>query len=613
MYLDHFGLDSAPFNITSQTDFFYDGAARGATLDALLYAVQQGEGIVKVTGEVGSGKTMLCRMLLESLPDNVETIFLSVPSLKREEIVQALCIELGLDIQHQSAYQLLTLLQEKLVDLYANNQRVLALIDEAHAMPVESLEEIRLLSNLENSDHKLLQIILFGQPELDDHLRLPHMRQLKERITHSFHLHPLQKPEVGPYLTHRLESAGYQGPALFSDQGIKLMARASEGLTRRINIIADKSLLAAYSDNTLKVTPQHVRSAIRDSDFPLPSEWGKRLTLGAATLAAAGLIGFGLSKINWFAPTSDSSAKSVAAASTASNEIKTQTDAIAPEMPTGAALVQGTPEWHERNINKNNKLSKYTEVEPTETLPLAIEANIQQNDLKTPNSGEKMPNTASADEKLEKPSVAKGLDINTKLSTNETQPETTPGPKTAQVKPDKTSLTLLNTAQKSTKNNQADKTAPISAATKVAELILSAPSSTEKNPAASIDQSSAVTPNSPQISAPSKWLQERISLSKTWLASQASSQCVIQLLIADINNHGNVEYFLGMAERQIGAKQGIHVFPSEINGQAKYIVTYADKQISCQAALEKLPAPLKQSKPYIRSVELLRNEVKFPG
>lgn len=613
MYLDHFGLDSAPFNITSQTDFFYDGAARGATLDALLYAVQQGEGIVKVTGEVGSGKTMLCRMLLESLPDNVEIIFLSVPSLKREEIVQALCIELGLDIKGQAAYQLLTALQEKLVDLYADNQRVLVLIDEAHAMPLESLEQIRLLSNLENSDHKLLQIILFGQPELDDHLRLPHMRQLKERITHSFQLNPLEKAEVGPYLAHRLENAGYQGPVLFSDKCIKLMTDASEGLTRRINIIADKSLLAAYADNTLNVTPQHVRAAIRDSDFLLPSQWGKRLAVGAATLAAAGAIGFGLSKTNWLVPTPDLPAKSVAAAPTASEAVKTKTTDTPLETPTGAALIQGTPEWHERNINKNNKLSEYASVAPSEAPTHENQANFQQNNVRSSNPPEKIATSAKTDEKLEKLSTTTGFDIDTKISVKETRLETTVTPKITTDKSDKNTLISLNTAKNLSKNTQSDKTELSATSAKAAELKLTTPSAATKNSALTPDQPNSASASPPLTTTPSKWLQDRMSSSKAWLESQASDQCVIQLLIADINNHGNVEYFLSMAERQIGAKQGIHVFSSEIKGQGKYIVTYSDKGMNCPAALEKLPAPLKQSKPYIRSVELLRNEVKFPG
>ena len=196
MYLSHFGLNEAPFRITPHTEFFFAGANRGATLEALLYAITHDEGIVKVTGEVGSGKTMLCRVLVERLPKNVETIYLANPSLSRDEILHAIADDLQLDSRGERRDVLLRSLQERLIKLYAAGRRVVVLIDEAHAMPIETLEEIRLLSNLESNRHKLLQIVLFGQPELDEHLALPNMRQLNERITHSFKLEPLVRSDV---------------------------------------------------------------------------------------------------------------------------------------------------------------------------------------------------------------------------------------------------------------------------------------------------------------------------------------------------------------------------------------------------------------------------------
>src|SRR6266571_4451823 len=177
MYLDHFGLKEAPFRITPHTDFFFQGANRGATLEALLYAITHDEGIVKVSGEVGSGKTMLCRVLMERLPPAVETIYLGSPSLSRDEILFAISDELKLDMQDKRTTRVLRGLQEHLIRLFGEGRRVVVLIDEAHAMPKETLEEIRLLSNLESNRHKLLQIVLFGQPELDQHLGTPEMRQ----------------------------------------------------------------------------------------------------------------------------------------------------------------------------------------------------------------------------------------------------------------------------------------------------------------------------------------------------------------------------------------------------------------------------------------------------
>ena len=268
MYLEHFGLREAPFRITPHTEFFFSGASRGATLEALIYAITHDEGIVKVSGEVGSGKTMLCRMLLERLPADIETVFLANPSLSRDEIFQAIGEELRAPMpDNSSAHQLLRALQQRLIEIYANGRQVVLMIDEAHAMPAETLEEIRLLSNLESNRHKLLHIVLFGQPELDLHLRQPAMRPLKERITHNFALEPLRSSDIASYLTFRLRAAGYRGPELFTAGAIERISRASEGLTRRINIIADKALLAAFADDRLVIDERQAQAAIRDAQF----------------------------------------------------------------------------------------------------------------------------------------------------------------------------------------------------------------------------------------------------------------------------------------------------------------------------------------------------------
>ncbi|MCB1893329.1 MAG: AAA family ATPase, partial [Rhodocyclaceae bacterium] len=267
MYLEHFGLNEAPFRITPHTDFFFQGANRGATLEALLYAITHDEGIVKVSGEVGSGKTMLCRVLMERLPDSVETIFLANPSLSRDEILFTLADELQVNLATNRINAVMRALQEHLIDLYAQGRQVVVLIDEAHAMPAETLEEIRLLSNLESNRHKLLQIVLFGQPELNDVLNRNEMRQLKERITHNFSLEPLVRSDVAQYVSFRMRAAGYKGPDVFSPAALKRIAAASLGLTRRINILCDKALLAAFAGNTHLITPSHVKAAIRDAEF----------------------------------------------------------------------------------------------------------------------------------------------------------------------------------------------------------------------------------------------------------------------------------------------------------------------------------------------------------
>ncbi|OQY75212.1 MAG: hypothetical protein B6D47_01670, partial [Rhodocyclaceae bacterium UTPRO2] len=233
MYLEHFGLSEAPFRITPHTDFFFEGANRGATLEALLYAITHDEGIVKVSGEVGSGKTMLCRVLIERLPKNVETIHLANPSLSRDEILFTLADELQVNLATNRVSAVMRALQEHLIDLYAQGRQVVVLIDEAHAMPAETLEEIRLLSNLESNRHKLLQIVLFGQPELNEVLGRTEMRQLKERITHNFTLEPLVRSDVAQYIGFRMRAAGYRGPDVFSPAALKLISAASLGRTRR--------------------------------------------------------------------------------------------------------------------------------------------------------------------------------------------------------------------------------------------------------------------------------------------------------------------------------------------------------------------------------------------
>jgi len=297
LYLEHFGLAEPPFRITPHPDFFFDGADRGATLEGLLYAILHDEGIIKVSGEIGSGKTTLCRVLMERLPSEVETVFLANPSYSRTEILHAIAEELGQPVSDDPAAPALRALQAKLIELYASGRRVVVMIDEAHAMPDDTLEQVRLLSNLESSRHKLLQIVLFGQPELDAALAKPSMRQLKDRITHSFRTRPLVPDEVAKYVSFRMRTAGYKGPDLFSAPALAAIARASGGLTRRVNVLCDKALLAAFATNAHAVTPREVRAAIADSEFAPLSERRARprmLAAAAALLALGAAAGAGL-------------------------------------------------------------------------------------------------------------------------------------------------------------------------------------------------------------------------------------------------------------------------------------------------------------------------------
>jgi len=268
MYYDYFGLKQPPFRITPDTSLFYPGGDRGAVLDALVYAILNGEGMVKVVGEVGSGKTMLCRMLEKELPDKVEVVYLANPSLSPENILQAIAFELKLPVQPDTArLQVMHNLHEYLLERHAENRQVVVFVEEAQAMPVATQEEIRLLSNLETQQSKLLQIALFGQPELDVLLANPEIRQLKERITYSFQLNPFVSEHIRDYVNTRLRASGYRAGEVFNQAAIRKIEHYSRGLLRRVNILADKSLLAAYAGNTNEVTAKHVEQAAQDSEF----------------------------------------------------------------------------------------------------------------------------------------------------------------------------------------------------------------------------------------------------------------------------------------------------------------------------------------------------------
>ncbi len=302
MYYEHFGLKEPPFKITPNTEVFFTGGNRGAVLDAITYAILNGEGIVKVVGEVGSGKTMLCRMLQTMLPDRVESIYLANPSVAPEDVLHAIAIELKVRLpKNVERLKVMQSLQTHLLKRHAAGKQVVIFIEEAQGMPLATLEEIRLLSNLETNYDKLLQIVMFGQPELDENLNEVSIRQLRERITHSFNLMPFEPTEIGEYINFRLRASGYVGPPIFTKAAIKKLANAAQGLVRRVNILADKSLLAAFSENGYQVTPKHVQAAIADSEFGKERAKVKggayKLLLLLAVLAALAL---GFLASNWY-------------------------------------------------------------------------------------------------------------------------------------------------------------------------------------------------------------------------------------------------------------------------------------------------------------------------
>jgi len=339
MYLEHFGITEHPFRITPVTEFFFSGANRGEILDALIYSICEVEGIIKVSGEVGSGKTMLCRMLLERLPGNIESIYLANPSLSREEMLYAIVDGLGLNTTGERAGGIMSMIQNKLEEKAREGKRIVVLVDEAHAMPLDTLEELRLLYNLQVGNSKLLQIVLFGQPELNSKLDQPNMRQLKDRIVHHFNMQPLSRNILESYLMFRMRAAGYHGPNIFSPGAVKLIADASCGLMRRVNILADKSLLSAFVEDTYYVKTNHVQAALRDSDLePAPSRSRKWLLLAGI---AAALLMVGLAA--WWAATQNPEATSRPALSDIHPSGATESVANPMKEASASAVIAATP------------------------------------------------------------------------------------------------------------------------------------------------------------------------------------------------------------------------------------------------------------------------------
>lgn len=270
MYFDYFGLREAPFRITPNTEYWHAGGQRGEMLAALLYAIGQGEGIIKVVGEVGSGKTMLCRKLAGQLPDSVDSAYLGNPTLGPDDMLAAILADLG-ETPVSGRQARLAQLNAVLLARHAAGRRVVVFVEEAQGIALDHLEFLRLLTNLETATDKLLQIVLFGQPELDALLADPRIRQLRDRITVSLSLPPLAQAEVADYLRARLAVAGYRGPDLFPPALIARIAQLSGGLSRRINVLADKTLLAAYAGQTHTLTPAHLDAAAGDAGMQAAS------------------------------------------------------------------------------------------------------------------------------------------------------------------------------------------------------------------------------------------------------------------------------------------------------------------------------------------------------
>lgn len=286
MYLKHFGLSQTPFSLTPNTGFFFGLSPHVEALQVLQTALQTGEGFIKVTGEVGTGKTLLCRKLINDLPSGFHCAYLPNPYLTPAELRWAVANELGLNYATDIDQQQLTgLIQQQLLELSSHGQAIVLVLDEAQALPDDSLEALRLFTNLETESRKLLQVVLFGQPELDERLKRQEFRQLRQRITFSYNLRPLTWDETDAYIRYRLAIAGRQGEALFTPKLTRKIANASRGIPRLINILAHKALLLSFGEGVTRVKASHVRDAILDTeDASKNSFWSRSMALVLALL-----------------------------------------------------------------------------------------------------------------------------------------------------------------------------------------------------------------------------------------------------------------------------------------------------------------------------------------
>ena len=266
MYRTHFALREPPFGLTPDTAFAFACTPHQEALNTLLVASANGEGFMKVTGEVGTGKTLLCRRFLSQLDDETVTAYLPNPLLDSRGLLLALAEELLVNFDRDDdPHRLLKSLNQVLLEHARVGKRVVLCLDEAQAMPLETLESLRLLSNLETEKRKLFQVVLFGQPELDEKLAHESVRQLQQRITFQYHLSPLSRRELEYYVVHRLRIAGYMGDRLFNTAALDGLYRASRGVPRLINVVAHKAMLAAYGEGHHYVSAAHVRKAANDT------------------------------------------------------------------------------------------------------------------------------------------------------------------------------------------------------------------------------------------------------------------------------------------------------------------------------------------------------------
>ncbi|MCP5149361.1 MAG: AAA family ATPase [Ectothiorhodospiraceae bacterium] len=270
MYLEHFGLAGAPFALTPDTEYFLNRSGYQDALNVLLVALRSGEGFVQVVGEVGTGKTLLCRKLMSSLGDDFAAAYVHNPFLDPIGLLHAVADELGVELSPDAGqHETIKRLGAALIASHAAGRAVVLCLDEAQAMPLETLEALRLLTNLETEKRKLLQVVLFGQPELEALLACPSVRQLRQRITFTYRLRPMSRPALETYVAHRLAVAGWSGRPLLDRPALDLLHRVTGGVPRLVNVVCHKALMCAYGRGDMRVGVDAVAMAAADTPAAL--------------------------------------------------------------------------------------------------------------------------------------------------------------------------------------------------------------------------------------------------------------------------------------------------------------------------------------------------------
>ena len=292
MYLYHFGLKSLPFTLTPNTQFFFGLPSHNEAISVLKTALRSGEGFIKVTGEVGTGKTLICRKLLNEMANGFVAAYIPNPYLSPSELRHAVANELQVDLPSNSDQREFTqAIQQKLVEIRKQGQSVVLIIDEAQALPDESIEALRLMTNLETESAKLMQVVLFGQPELNQKIAQPELRQLRQRITFSYELSQMDADQIFQYVNHRMQVAGYnKEETLFSKSVCKQLLRASQGTPRIVNTICHKALMLAYGEGKFVISKKHIKLAVNDTEAAEPARLSHWLAWALPVIACAIVI-----------------------------------------------------------------------------------------------------------------------------------------------------------------------------------------------------------------------------------------------------------------------------------------------------------------------------------